>query len=47
MTHKDNEFQTWKTGQISYFQNYLRHFKKNSEEYMVLVQGIEELRKGI
>lgn len=47
MTHGENEFQSWKTGQISYFRNYLRHFNKDSDEYRVLLQGIEELSKGI
>lgn len=44
---RENDFQSWKAGQISYFETYLRHFKKNSEEYSIIERGIAELRGGI
>ena len=47
MMRRENEFQSWKAGQISYFETYLRYFRKDSEEYTIIAHGIAELRGGI
>ena len=47
MTYGENELRTWKSGQLSYFRNYLRLFPKDSEEYRILTQGIEALGSGL
>ena len=53
MTHggaimrRENDFQSWKAEQITYFETYLRHFRKDSEEYSIIERGIAELRCGI
>jgi hypothetical protein len=47
MTYAENELQAWKSEQLTYFRNYLRLFRKDSEEYRVLTSGIEALRSGL
>lgn len=47
MLHRDDYNRNWKDEQITYFRKYLKAFDKNSKEYKLIREGIEELERSI